>query len=174
MKINSDRLHLRNYQIADVETVHEYGSVPEFSKYEPWGPNSIEDTRKFVAEAIAQSVTPNRFKYELAICLNQNDRQIGGFGLRREGQTSVVANLGWAINPAYQNKGYCTEAAKSMITFGFKFLGLKVIYATCDVRNAASFRVMEKLGMKRVGHFEKHQLQKGEMRDTYRYELLGI
>lgn len=171
-RIESHRLYLRDYLLEDVESVHVYGSVPEFSQFEPWGPNSIEDTRKFIAESVAQAVTPNRYKYELAVCLKEGDRQIGGCGIRREGQSSSVANLGWAINPEFQNKGYCTEAAKAIIGFGFKTLGLQVIYATCDVRNSASFRVMEKLGMKRVGHFEKHQMQKGEMRDTYRYEII--
>jgi RimJ/RimL family protein N-acetyltransferase len=58
-----------------------------------------------------------------------------------------------------------------LISFGFNQLKLDVIYATCDTRNAASYRVMEKLGMKRVGTMKGDKLVKGHMRDSYRYEL---
>lgn len=41
----------------------------------------------------------------------------------------------------------------------------------CDTRNAASYRVMEKLGMKRVGSMKGDKVLKGHVRDSYRYEL---
>jgi ribosomal-protein-alanine N-acetyltransferase len=59
----------------------------------------------------------------------------------------------------------------ALIRYGFTELGLSIIVATCDVRNTASFKVMEKLGMKRVGLLEKERQQKGIMRDTLRYEI---
>ncbi len=76
------------------------------------------------------------------------------------------------MNPDFQSKGYATEAAVALIRFGFEQLQLEVIYATCDARNSASFRVMEKLGMQRVGLLKGDRMQKGHMRDTLRYELI--
>lgn len=48
-----------------------------------------------------------------------------------------------------------------------------VIYATCDTRNIASYKVMEKLGMNRVGFIKGNKEVKGYVRDSYRYEILN-
>ncbi len=172
MNLNTNRLLLRNYEPQDWERVHVYGSDPDFSKYEMWGPNTLEDTHKFVAEMVQQSESNPRFKFDFAVCLKENGLLIGGCGIRRETELSQVANLGWAISPEFQNKGYATEAAQALVNFGFQGLKLSVIYAGCDTRNISSFKVMEKLGMKRVGFIKGTKEMKGHVRDSYRYEIL--
>lgn len=169
--LETKRLLLRDYKVEDWERVHIYGSDPDFSKYEFWGPNTLEDTKYFIADMVRQSHSDPRFKFDFAVCLRDSGLLIGGCGLRRETELSQVANLGWAINPEFQNKGYATEAAKALIDMGFQKLNLAVIYATCDTRNAASYRVMEKLGMKRVGFIKGTKEMKGHIRDSFRYEI---
>lgn len=172
MNLNTQRLLLRNYRTGDWERVHLYGSDPEFTKYELWGPNTEEDSRKFVEEMVRQAEGNPRYKYDFAVCLKDQGLLIGGCGIRRETERSHVAHLGWAINPKFQNQGYATEAAETMIEFGFEILKLSVIYATCDVRNSPSCKVMEKLGMRQVGVIKGTKHVKGHIRDTYRYEIL--
>ncbi len=172
MKLVTERIFLREYEISDYERVHVYGSQPQFSKYEEWGPNSPEDTTLFIASKVAESIQANRHVFDLAVCLKDQNLMIGGCGIRRETESSSVGNLGWAINPEFQNHGYATEAARRLIEYGFSELKLSVVYATCDTRNAASFKVMEKLGMRRVGLIKEHKLVKGHLRDSYRYEIL--
>jgi RimJ/RimL family protein N-acetyltransferase len=171
LPLQTPRLVLRNYRAEDWERVHLYGAIPEFSQYELWGPNTVEDTKNFVNAMVEQANATDRSKFDFAVCLKDSDLLIGGCGIRRETQESTVANLGWAINPDFQKQGYATEAAQALISFGFDQLGLSVIYATCDTRNAASYRVMEKLGMKRVGFIKGDKEVKGHVRDSYRYEL---
>ena len=171
MELRTERLILRNYKKEDWERVHIYGADPDFSEYELWGPNTVEDTHKFVAEMVEQSETQSRYKFDFAVCLKENGLLIGGCGIRRETELSQVANLGWAITPEFQSKGYGTEAARALIDYGFQKLNLAVIYATCDTRNAASYKVMEKLGMKRVGFIKGYKEIKGHIRDSYRYEI---
>lgn len=170
--IETPRLILRGHKPEDWERAHIYGRDPEFSKYEAWGPNTEEDTKKYISDVILQASENPRYKFEFAICLKDSGLLIGGCAIRRESQSSCIANLGWAINPEFQSKGYATEAAKGLIQFGFEQLQLKVIYATCDARNNASSRVMEKLGMKQVGLLKGDKMQKGHLRDTLRYELI--
>lgn len=171
--IRTDRLTLRQYQADDWERVHIYGSNPDFSKDELWGPNTIEDTKKYVSEMIEQRKSQPRFKFDFAVCLKESGILIGGCGIRRESESSQVASLGWAINPEFQNRGYAIEAAKALIEYGFHELNLSVIYATCDTRNASSYKVMEKLGMKNVGFIKGTKEVKGHFRDLYRYEILN-
>lgn len=172
MQLQTERLILRAYKKEDWERVHIYGSDADFSKYELWGPNTLEDTHKFINEMIEQTQSNPRYKYDFAVCLKENNLLIGGCGIRRETELSQVANLGWAIHPEFQKKGYATEAAKALIDFGLRQLKLSVIYAICDTRNAASFKVMEKLGMMRVGFITGTKEVKGHIRDTFRYELI--
>ena len=55
MTLETGRLLLRNYRTEDGERVHIYGSSAEFSKYELWGPNALEDTHNFVTEMVQQA-----------------------------------------------------------------------------------------------------------------------
>jgi ribosomal-protein-alanine N-acetyltransferase len=171
MNLTTERLLLRDYKVEDWERVHIYGSDPDFSKYELWGPNTLEDTHKFLAEMVQQSETHPRYKFDIAVCLKESELLIGGCGIRRETELSQVANLGWGISPEFQGKGYATEAARALIEYGFKKLNLSIIYATCDTRNIPSYKVMEKLGMERVGFIKGTKEVKGHIRDSYRYEI---
>ena len=169
--LETERLILRDFTPDDFERVHLYAALPDFTKYEVWGPNQEEDTRRYLRECAEKAKAEPRYSFELAVCLKDSGLLIGGCGLRREGALSRVGHFGYAINPDYQRNGYATEAAQALIRFGFSELGLVVLFAVCDTRNVASYRVMEKLGLKRVGHFEKDRLIRGERHDSYRYEV---
>ena len=56
------------------------------------------------------------------------------------------AELGYWIGEAYQGRGYATEASKVLIKRAFDDLGIERIFASYKCENAASKRVLEKLG----------------------------
>jgi RimJ/RimL family protein N-acetyltransferase len=120
---------------------------------------------------IQQTETNPRYKFDFAVCLKETGLLIGGCGIRRETELSQVANLGWAINPEFQSKGFATEAARALIEFGKRQLKLSVIYATCDTRNTPSFKLMEKLGMKREGCRPKQLFLNGKFDDLIEYGI---
>jgi [ribosomal protein S5]-alanine N-acetyltransferase len=62
--------------------------------------------------------------------------------------------IGWVFNPKYCNKGYASEAAYALLKYGFEELKLHRIIATCQPENTGSYRVMEKIGMRREGYFK--------------------
>lgn len=66
-----------------------------------------------------------------------------------------------------------TEAVAAILKFGFSELNLHRIWATCDTRNVASARVMEKLGMRREAHYVKDAWEKGAWRDSFLYAILN-
>jgi ribosomal-protein-alanine N-acetyltransferase len=85
-----------------------------------------------------------------AIVLRNDDMLIGAIGLVIN-QQHENAELGYWIGKPYWGNGYCTEAAKAVLHYGFTVLGLNRIYASHMSRNPASGRVMEKIGMKYEG-----------------------
>ena len=172
MEIKTKRLILRDHFLNDWVEIHEYASIPEVSKYDSWGPNTEKDSKDFVDRMIQQAEEVPRFKYDLAIFHKQDQKVIGGVGVRRASQESYVADLGYAINPNYQGQGFATEAVQAILRLGFDKLGLKIIFATCDVKNIASYKVMEKCGMIKVGELKNFKEFKGSWHDSFRYEIL--
>jgi len=169
--IETHRLYLRDFKESDFMAVHEYGSIPDFSQYEQWGPNTEPHSLNFILASIEKATHIPRYEYELAVILQSTGQLIGSGHLARETQESLVGNVGYAINPKFQNQGYATEVARSLITFGFINLNLLVIYATCDTRNIASFKVLEKCGMRKVGHTLGDRKIYGQIYDSFRYEI---
>ncbi len=70
----------------------------------------------------------------------------------KEAWTASEGMLGYTFAPGYSGKGYATETARALIDLGFGELGLHRITAACFADNHASWRVMEKLGMRREQH----------------------
>jgi [ribosomal protein S5]-alanine N-acetyltransferase len=82
--------------------------------------------------------------------------------------------IGWALGRPYQQQGYATEAAVALLAHAFETLRAHRVVATCQPENVASWRVMEKLGMRREAHFREHLLREtGEWWDEYFYALLA-
>lgn len=97
-----------------------------------------------------------------AITTQTHGELIGSIGLVIEGRFDC-AELGYWIAKDNRNQGYCTEAARAVVTYGFDELGLNKIYSSHLSRNPASGRVMQKLGLTREGQ----QLQQVKKWDDY-------
>ena len=83
-----------------------------------------------------------------------------------------AVEIGWMVHKAYRGKGYASEAARALITYGFLTLGLHRIIATCDPRNMPSIRIMEKLGMRREAEFvDSVVLGDGEWHNEYFFAI---
>ena len=80
--------------------------------------------------------------------------------------------LGWIFHPDHHGRGYATEAAAELLRLGFEDADLHRIYARCDARNDGSWRLMERLGMRREAHFREHALFKGGWDEEFYYAIL--
>jgi RimJ/RimL family protein N-acetyltransferase len=86
----------------------------------------------------------------------------------------VQAELGWTIDPALGGQGLATEAATGLLRICFEHLGLRRVIALCFADNEASWRMMERLGMRREAHTVQESLHRsGEWLDGYGYALLA-
>jgi [ribosomal protein S5]-alanine N-acetyltransferase len=85
--------------------------------------------------------------------------------------TGHQAELGYWIGKQHWNQGYCTDAVRSVLRYAFEELGLIRVHACYFSRNAASGRVMQKLGMRHEGCRRQHILKWNRLEDL---ELYGI
>ena len=165
------RLILRDFKVGDFDSVHAYASNSEVAKYEPWGPNSEQETRQYLERAIISNRQIPRKEYELAVILKESDELIGAGRIGADKKLPNQLSIGYVINPKHQGQGYATELTLKLIEIGFSILKADLIFSTCDVLNAPSKRVMEKAGMTLVETIKGHMEMKGRMRDSYRFEI---
>jgi RimJ/RimL family protein N-acetyltransferase len=91
-----------------------------------------------------------------------------------EGARSVQAELGWVLHPEHAGHGFATEAIRELLRLCFKDLGLRRVTATCFAANDASWRLMERVGMRRESSTVRDSLHRsGEWLDCFGYALLA-
>lgn len=167
--ICTERLVLREFRESDLAGIHAYAEIPEVSRFMAWGPNTPQDSRGFLDRALAQQADWPRRKVGLAV---ERDAAVIG-SIRMDLQGDDGADIGYTLHPDHWGQGLTTEAAAALLTVAFGTLGLRRVWATCDVENAASFGVMRKLGMRREAQFRQDKLIRGEWRDSYLYAILA-
>lgn len=165
MYIKTDRLVIRDFEWKDWEDVYKYTSDPLVMKYIPEGVFSEEDAKKFVSENNGEKAK------NFAVFLEEENIVIGHIVFFRYFGEHTY-EIGWVFNPKYYNKGYASESAKATLNFGFNQMKLHRIIATCQPENTASYRVMEKIGMRREGYFKKCIPNGDEWWDEYYYSIL--
>ncbi len=172
--IETERLWLREFELADWGAVHRYASIADILIYEPWGPNTYQQSKDFIDKAIAARDESPRHTYEMAVCLKDSGQLIGSCGLRKKTFKPERADFGYIIHPNHWNNGYATEAAIGMTKYSCEHLGVKELEATCDVLNTASRRVLEKCGLTLYYTFKEHMTVKGKLRSTHLFRNFGI
>lgn len=170
--IRTERLLLREFTPADVEDVHAYACDEATVRYMDWGPNTLDETRFFLDEEIARQVQEPRTHIGLAVELVEVGRVIGSIRLGL--QPHANADFGYSYGSPWWRRGYGFEAARAIAALAFEELGVQRLWATCDTRNAGSYAIMEKLGMRREGTLRANQpSREGGWRDTHLYALLA-
>ncbi|MBD1540616.1 GNAT family N-acetyltransferase [Arthrobacter sp. S13_S34] len=162
MQLHTKRLLLREYRMGDLDAVHAFASDQRVAEFVEWGPNTMADTKKFLEACVSAQGDRQRTNFTLAITVPEGD-PIGSVSLTL---VSGKGEIGYVIAPDYWGRGYATEASRSLLRFGMEELGLSEFTATCRPENVASSRVLEKVGMSRVGLRKSDKLIRGQWRDS--------
>ena len=167
-ELETDRLKLRKIKIEDAKTMFEvYTQDERVTKYTRWNPHkNLNDTIKFVEYCISDS------KPRWMITLKENNAVIGMIDVVRIDNIENSCEIGYVIGYDYWNKGYVTEAFKTIIENLFKS-GYDKINACHHFENVGSGKVMLKCGMKYI-NTEKGIAKYGtdELVDVLNYEIL--
>lgn len=162
MELQTERLLLREFTMDDFAAVHSFASDVRIAEYVDWGPNTTGETQEFLDMCLAAHRGAVRTNIILAVTFPGGE-PFGSVGLAVE---RGRGELGYVIDADHWGHGYATEAAASLLRFGKETLGLRDITATCRPENAASARVLEKIGMVRIGLRRADKLIRGQWRDS--------
>ena len=172
MRIETERLVLRDFVIEDWRAVQAYQREPRYLQYYPWTDRSEAEVQSFVQMQIdCQHVEPRR-KFQLAITLPDSGKLIGNCGMRRKDNNETEADIGYELSPDYWGNGYATEGARAMVDFGLREFDLHRISAWCNADNVRSQRVLERAGLRLEGRLREIDYFKDRWWDTLLYAIL--
>ena len=172
MRVETERLALREFAEDDWRAVLAYQREPAYLRFYPWEDRSEQDARSFVNTFIAWRRETPRRRFQLAVTLKDGGLLIGSCGIRRKPDNEWEADIGFELAPAHWGRGLATEAALALVDFGFGELGLHRISSWCIAGNAASARVLEKAGMTLEGRLVENDYFKGRRWDTLLYGMV--
>lgn len=168
--LQTERLLLRPFELSDAPDVQRLAGAVEIAAFTLNIPHPYEDG---IAEAWI-SGHQERFEHGetlgFAITLRSDGSLVGAIGLDIDRKNERAA-LGYWIGVPYWGQGYCTEAARGVVSYGFEMVGLNRIHASHFSGNPASGRVMQKVGMTREGCLRQHVKKWGAYHDLIWYGL---
>ncbi|QKW32718.1 GNAT family N-acetyltransferase [Actinomadura sp. NAK00032] len=173
--ISTDRLLLRRATPDDLDATWVFRQLPEVHEWVGAATTTYDDYReRFLREDRLADL----------LIVEADGRVIGDLMLMvqdawaqeevADQAKGVQAELGWTLDPAYGGKGYATEAVRALIDISFGRLGLRRLHADCFYDNEPSWRLMERVGMRREQHTVRDSLHrtKGWL-DGLTYALLA-
>ena len=172
--VRTERLSLRAYTPDDLDRLWAYEQLSQVQQWLGWAPHS----RAELGEAMSSPTSTTT-----QVMVDLESTIIGHVMIMPRdswAQTDVAdqakgleAELGWMFDPAYGGSGYATEAIAAVIDLCFTQLELRRIHAGCFADNTASWRLMERLGMRREHHGRATSLHRdGGWHDDFQYALL--
>lgn len=152
MVAETERLIIRDFEESDWRAVHVFRSDPEVARYMDFVPETEEQAQEFVKNCIFHNQQEPRFSHNCAIVLKDTQQVIGWIGFGHPSDKSKGdRDFGYALNRAFWNRGYMTEALRAVLAYCFEVEGVQSVFGECYAANAASARVMEKVGMRCIG-----------------------
>jgi [ribosomal protein S5]-alanine N-acetyltransferase len=174
VQIETARLVLREFREDDFAAVREYDSDPVTRYYEPPIPTE-DDTREYLRKAYLWAQEEPRTHYRFAITIRSSDtpaRARGRLALTRLDADHREWEIGWTVHRVDWGHGYATEAATAVLRLAFEKHNAHRVIAFCNAGNAASVRVMQKLGMTQEGHFGATRPWGGGWADEFLFAIL--
>ena len=172
MRLETERLILKTYKHEFADVIYPVVSQAEIADtmiaiLHPYPKDYVNKWIDFMHRSAKEGTA-----FEFAIFLRDNpEKYIGTCGLLSISNKHQKAEIGCFIDKNEWGKGYASEAASSMIHYGFEKLGLERIYGHCMSRNPASRKVMEKIGFQYEGRL-RHGVRKGACFEDL--DLLGM
>ena len=172
LQLKNNLLKLRKFQSEDIPIELAQDTNPEIMQY-------VRDILP-EEEALnrAQSIAKKWSGLEdewigFSLRTLKEDRMMGMLSFKITSMEYAIVEIGYRIHPDFQNQGFVTAAASLLLNFLFNELKVHKVVATCVPENMASWKVMEKIGLKAEGHFKEHSKIGGIWYDELYYGLVA-
>jgi RimJ/RimL family protein N-acetyltransferase len=164
-------LTVRRLLKSDVADVFAYRSDPAVAEQQYWEPYTLEKVINVVADQA--HVQPGMFGTPLILAAEYDGKVVGDIPLTINVPEHAQGEFGISFNQAYTGRGLATRTLTAVLGFGFVQLELHRITAATFTNNERAWRLMERVGMRREGHFIHDGFAKGRWVDVYAYGMLA-
>lgn len=172
LPIHTSRLVLRHLRGPDLETFLAYRNDPAVARYQSWESFNRAEATAFIArQGLQEPARPGQW-LQIAIALRETDALIGDCALKVNRDDPRQATIGITVSRPSQGQGFATEALAALLDDLFLKLQLHRVVADTDPENDASWRLLERLGMRREAHLRQSLWFKGRWTDEYLYAVL--
>lgn len=154
--LETERLCLRRYRPDDAQAIFaNWASDPEVAKYLSWRAHANPKITQDVLDSWCRHETPETYRWTITLKPSAfpdavPDQPVGQIDIVRR-DADGWGELGWVLSCRYWGQGILPEAARAVFRYLMETVGFSGLRALHDVRNAASGRVMQKLGMRCIG-----------------------
>ena len=173
--VRTDRLTIRPATPDDVDATYAFRRLPEVVE---WVTHDVQSREDYATMFLA----PDRIASTLV--MERDGVIVGDLMIRIEdawaqaevadGAKGTQAELGWTLDPQHGGQGLATEAVAELVRICFEDLGLRRVTALCFADNEPSWRLMERLGMRREAHNVAESLHRTRgWLDGFGYALLA-
>jgi ribosomal-protein-alanine N-acetyltransferase len=170
--LHTNRLLLRPFVLEDAAEVQRLAGEKIIADMTAAVPHPYLDGMAESWIATHQDAYEANKELTLAITCKAEEKLIGAISLLSISAPHQRAELGYWVGKDYWNQGFCSEAAKALINFGFDQLRLNRICARCYGTNLASIKVMERSGMRHEGRQREHERKEHHFEDVVLYAVL--
>ncbi len=170
VQLDGRHVRLRDFHQDDLDPSLRIVGDDRVTRWLSFDSLTREQQAQRLAGAIERAAENPRAEWYLGITTRADDELIGFVRLGLSGVRA--AKLGYAIAADHWGHGYATDAAHTMISFGFRVLDLHRITAAIGPDNTASIAVVKKLGFTREGRLRDHVFTNGAWRDSELYSIL--
>lgn len=172
LPIETEQLRLREFRHEDFEAVCRYVTDPRVTRFLFSAPSNVDEARRYLSAVIGYQQERPRSVWELAVDQTRSGRHIGACNVTI--LSPGEGDLGYMLHVDTWGKGLASEVACALRDAAFRDLGLERVVATVDVRNEASMRVLEKVGLRWEATYRKLRRARGQWRDCHLFTLARI
>lgn len=172
-EILTERLKLTRLVAADAPALFAYRSDPEVCRYQGFEPGALADAQTFITDLADHAFDTPGTWFQFGIRLRETDELVGDFGIHFPADEPHQVEIGFTVAPGHQGRGYATEAVRGVLDHVLGPLGKHRAFASVDPRNAPSLALLERVGMRREGHFHQSVWFKGEWADDVVFGILA-
>jgi RimJ/RimL family protein N-acetyltransferase len=170
--LETERLILRRFTDADLTAFVAYLNDPLVARYQMWEDYPEEVARERIEEqkTLAPGIPGKAFTFALE--LKETGALVGHLVLTVQEKEARQAEIGFTLAREFHGQGLAAEGAARVLAYAFTELKLHRVFAITDCENDSSVALLERLGMRREGHFIQNIWFKGKWGDEYSYAIL--
>jgi RimJ/RimL family protein N-acetyltransferase len=171
--VSTDRLSLRPARTADTAAMFGYRSQPSVAHWLTAFPEDREHWEAHFAERLDSQLVVERD----GIVIGDLQLDVGDPWSQlevRDQAKGTMAEIGYVFDPEHVGQGYATEAVRAVLQIAFEGVGVRRVIAQCFADNEPSWRLMERVGMRREQHTKQDSLHRnGQWLDGMMYAILA-